>query len=101
MLMHFPKSIRTRWFQKTADVCPVVRKRSRSPQWRGARWRRQGTISNGFVNSTEVVSAATSPRCTIEITCNQMNLLRDHGGAKSEDGLLSDAFLFGVNVVDI
>ena len=30
---------------------------------------RQGTISKGFVNSTEVVSSAKSPCSTIEITC--------------------------------
>ena len=36
MLMHFPKSMRTRWFEKTADVCPIVRNGSRSPQWRRA-----------------------------------------------------------------
>ena len=101
MLVHFPKSIRTRWFEKSADVCPVVRNGSWSPQWCGARWRRQGTISKGFVNSTDVVSAAASPRSTIEITCNQVNLLRNHDGTNSEDEVLGDAFLLGVDVADM
>ena len=99
--MHFPKSIRTRWFEKSADVCPIVRYGSRSPQWCGAPWRRQGTFSKGLVNSSEVVSAATSPRSTIEITCNHVNLLRNHDGTKSENELLGDAFLLGVDVADM
>ena len=33
MLMHFPKALRTRWFEKSTDVCPHVRNGSRSPQW--------------------------------------------------------------------
>ena len=70
MLMHFPKSMRIRWFEKSADVCPHVRNGSRSPQWCAAWWRRQGTISKCFVNSIDVVSAAASPRSTIEVTCN-------------------------------
>ena len=102
MLVHFPKSIRTRWFEKSTDVCPVVRNGSRSPQWCGARWRRQGTISKGFVNSTEVVSAATSPPSTIEKnTSNQVNFLRNHDGTKSENELHGDAFLLGVDVADM
>ena len=32
MLMHFPKTVRTRWFEKSADVCQIVRNGSRSPQ---------------------------------------------------------------------
>ena len=101
MLVHFPKSIRARWFEKSADVCPVVRNGSRSPQWCGARWRRQGTISKGFANSTEIVSAATTPRSAIEITCNQVNFLRNHNGTESEDELLGNAFLFGADVANM
>ena len=51
------------------------------------------TVSKGFVNSTEVVSAPTSPRNTIEITCNQVNFLRIHDDTKSEDELLGNVFL--------
>ena len=69
--------------------------------WCRAGWRRQGTVSKGFVNSTEVVSAATSPRSTIEITSNQVNFLRNHDGTKSENELLGDAFLLCVDVADM
>ena len=66
----------------------------------GARWRRQGTISKGFVDST-VVSAATTPRSAIEITCNHVNMLRNHDGTNSENELLGDASLLGVDVADM
>ena len=101
MLVHFPKSIRARWFEKSADICPVVRNGSRSPQWWGARWRRQSTITAGFVKSTEIVSAATTPRRSMEITSNQVNFLRNHHGTKSENELLGDAFLLDVDVADM
>ena len=101
MLVHFPKTMRTRWFEKSANVCPIVRNGSRSPPWRRARWSGQGTISKGFVNSTEVVCAATTPRSTIEIACNQVNFLRNHDGTKSDNELLGDAFLHGVDVADL
>ena len=101
MHMHFPKAVRTRWFEKSADVCPMVRNGSRTPQRCGARWRRQGTIRKCFVNSTEVVFAATPPGSTIEITCNQVSFLRNHNGTKSENELLGDAFLLGVDVADM
>ena len=92
MFVHFSKALRAGWLEKSADVCPVVRNGSGSPQRCVARWRRQGTIRKGFVNSTDVVSAATAPRCSIEITCNQVNLLRNCDSTKSEDELLGDAF---------
>ena len=79
MLVHSPKSIRTWWFEKSADVC-------------------QGKISKCFVNSTEVVFAAIPPCSTIEVTCNQVNFLRNQDGTESEDELLGNAFLFGINV---
>ena len=101
MLVHFPETLRAGWLEKSTDVCPVVRKGSGSPQRWGARWRRQGTIRKGFINSTEIVSAATSPRCSIEITCNQVNFLRNHNGTKSLDELLGDAFLLGVDVAEM
>ena len=101
MLVHFPKSIRTRWFEKSADVCPVVQNGSRSPQRCRARRLWQSTVCKGFVNSTEVVSAATSPRSTIKITCDQVNVLRNHDGTKSENKLLGNACLLGVDVADM
>ena len=42
-----------------------------------------------------------SPRSTIEITCNQVNFLRNHDGMKSENELLGDACLLGVDVADM
>ena len=88
-------------FGKSTDVCPVVRDGSGSPQWCGAWWRRQGTISKSFINSTEIVSAATSPSCSIEITCYQVKFLRNHNGTKSLDELLGNAFLSSMNVADM
>ena len=101
MLIHLPRTLRARWLEKSAHVCPFVQNGSRSPQWCGTRWRRQDTISKSFVNSTEVVSAATSPCSTKKITCNQINFLRNHDGTKSENELLGDAFLLGVDVADM
>ena len=101
MFVHSPKALRTGWFEKSTDVCPVVRNGSGYPQRCGARWRRQGTIRKGFINSTEIVSAATTPRCSIEITCNHVNLLRNHNSTDGEDELLGDAFLLGVDVADM
>ena len=79
MLIHYPKTLRARWFEKSADV----------------------TVHKCIVNSTEVVSATTSPHSTIETTCNQVNFLRNHDGTKSEDELLGNAFLFVVNVAGV
>ena len=92
MLIHLPKNV--------ADVCPSVRNGTKSTQWCGNRWRSQDTVHKCFVNSTEVVSATRSPRSTIEITCNQVNFLRNHDGTKSEDELLGNAFLLGVDVAN-
>ena len=83
VLVHFPASLRARRVEKSTDVCPFVRNGSRSPQWWGAQWRRQGAVREGFVNSTEDVFAATSH------------------GTKSENELLGDAFLLGVDVADM
>ena len=101
MFVHFPKTLRAKWFEKSADVGPIVRNGTWSPQWCGAQWRRQDTVHECFVNSTEVVFAAIPPCSTIEVTCNQVNFLRNHDGTKSENELLGNAFLFGVNVVDM
>ena len=42
--VYFPKALRTRRFERSTDVCPVVRNGSGSPQRCGDRWRRQGTV---------------------------------------------------------
>ena len=54
----------------------------------------------GFINGTKIVSAVTTPRCSTEITCNQVNFLRNHNDTKSLDELLGDTFLLGVDVAD-
>ena len=101
MRIHFPGSLRARRFEKSTDVGPIVRNGSRSPQWCGARWRRQDTVHKSFVNSTEVVFAAVPPCGTIEVTCNQVNFLRNHDSTESEDELLGNDFLFGIDVADM
>ena len=68
------------------------------PQWCKAQWRWQGAVSKSLVNSADVVSAADAPRSTIEIICNQVNFLRNHDSTNSEDELLGNAFLLGVDV---
>ena len=81
-------TLRTKWFEKSTDVCPIVRNGNWSPQWWGAQRRRQDTVHKSFVNSTEVVFAAIPPCSTTGITCNQVNVRRIHDGTESEDELL-------------
>ena len=98
MLMHVPKALRARWFEKSTDVFPQVRNGSRSPQWCAVRWRRQGTVRQCFVNSTEVVFAAILPCSTIEVTCNHVNLSET---MRARMSFLGMPFFFGVNVADM
>ena len=58
-------------------------------------------VNKSFVNSTDVISAAASPRCTIDFTCNHVNLLRNHYCTDGEVDLLGDASLLGVDVADM
>ena len=69
-----------------------------------------GVVSGGVgkilsINASSIVLRLSLPRyrhaVPIEITCNQVNFLRNHNGTKSEDELLGNAFLFGVNVADM
>ena len=48
-----------------------------------------------------IVAAATSPSRSIEITCNQVNFLRNQYDVKSQDEIFSDSFLLGVDVADM
>ena len=41
------------------------------------------------------------PCSTIEITCNQINFLRNHDGIENGDELLGKVFLFGMDVADM
>ena len=63
----------------------------------GSRCRKQTTVHKCFVNCAEVVFAAIPP-C---VTCNKVNFLINHDGSKSEDELLDNALLFGINVADM
>ena len=99
--VHFPKAVRTRWFEKAADVCPIVWNGSGPHKGGRARWRRQDTVHKCFVKSTEIVFAAVPPCSTIEITCNQLNFVRNHDGTKSESEIIGDASILGVNVADM
>ena len=89
-----------RWFEKSADVWPIVRNGTRSSQWWCGPVALASTVHECFVNGTDVVFAAIPPRSIIEITCNQVNFWRSHDGTKSEDELLDNAFLFDVNVAE-
>ena len=100
MLIDLPEALRARGVEKTTYVSPIVRDGSRSPQWNGARRRRQGTISKNF-NRTEVVTAATTPRCDIEITCNQVNVLGNHNGTKGLDDFLGNPFFLRTDIADV
>ena len=56
---------------------------------------------SSFVNSIEVVFAAVPPCGSFEVTCNQVNFLRNHNGTKSDKELLGDVFLLCVDVADM
>ena len=101
MQVDFPEALSARWFEKSTDVCPIVRNGSKSPQWCGAQWRRQGTIREYFIDGTDIVTAATTPSCFIEITCNQVNVLRNHNGTKSLNDVLGNTFFLGINIADM
>ena len=47
-------------------------------QWCRARRRWKCAVCKGFVNSTDAASIAAPPRCSLEITCNQVNMLTKH-----------------------
>ena len=71
MFVHFLKALRTRWFDKIRRRLPSCPEWIQLPTMVGGPGGVGKAISKSFVNSTEVVSAATSPRSTIEITCHQ------------------------------
>ena len=101
MFVHFPKSLRARGFKKPTDVRPIVRYGSGSPQGSGAGRRRQGTVRKYFIDSTDIVAAATTPGCAIEITGNQINVLRDHKSTNTLDNFLGTTSFPGMNIADV
>ena len=100
MHAHFPTTISNRWLKESTDVCPPVGidlglHSGLGPGSVGK------AVNKSFVNTTDVISAAASPRCTIDFTCNHVNLLRNHDCTDGEDDLLGDASLLGVDVADM
>ena len=64
------------------------------------RWQR--TVIKSFVKSTEGVSAATSPCCSIEITCHRVNMLTNDNGLDCEDQFLRNTpFLAKILIICI
>ena len=58
-------------------------------------------VCKSFVNSTNVVSVAASPCCSIEIACNQVNLMTNHDGSDCEDEFLCNTPLYGVDIANM
>ena len=61
MLTHFPETLRARWFEESTHA---------------ELFGMDPGLHNGVGPGAEIVTAATSPSCSIEITCNQGDFLR-------------------------
>ena len=100
MFVHFPKTLRARWFEKSADA--QVSGMEPGPHSGGVP---SGVSKILSINASSIVLRLSLPRyrhaVPLKITCNQINFLRNHDGTKSEDELLGNAFLFVVNVADV
>ena len=101
MLIHFPEALRTAGLEKTTDVRPSVQDGSGTPQRWWARRRGQSTISRSLIKMTEIVEGATTPSGTIEVTCNQINVLGDHKSTNGLVNFLGNTSLLGVDIVDV
>ena len=99
MLIHLPEFLRTGGLKKTTNVRPIVRDGSGTPQGCGARRRRQIAISKSLINTTEIVTAATTPSCTIEVARNQINVLRGYKRTNGLDDFLGNTSFLGVDIV--
>ena len=90
MLMHLPKAVKTRW----------LRNPQTSAQLSGMDPGHHSGVRPGGVGRAQSVNASS---IVIEITCNQVNFLRNHNGTKSKNELLAmhTRFCLGhVGVVD-
>ena len=100
MLIHCPKTLGARWFEKSADVCPTVRNGSTSHNGVGP-----GGVGNAqSVTATSIVLRLSLLRHRHAVPLKSpatINFLRNRKGTKSETELLGDAFLFGVDVADM
>ena len=92
MLTHFPKTVRTRWFEKIRRRLPHCPERIQVPT--------KGVGPGGVGKAQSANASSTVLRLSL-VTCNQVNFLRNHNGTKSENKLLGDAFLLGVDVADM
>ena len=89
MKSYFAMLIRAGRLKEPTDVSPVVWNRSGSQQ--------RCAVRKSFVDGTDVVSIAAPPRCPIETTCNQVNMLTNHNGSDCEDELFWNTPFFGVD----
>ena len=62
---------------------------------------RQCRVCKGFVDSADVIPVAASPCCSIEITCERINLLTNQDSTDGVDELLGIASLFAVDIADV
>ena len=90
MLIHIPETLRAGWFEKSADVGPIVRNGSKSHN--GGRPGGVGKMLS--INASSIVLWLSLLRrrhaVSIEITCKHVNFLRNYDGTKSEDELLGN-----------
>ena len=98
MLIHFPETLRAEWFEKSADVGPIVRNGSKSHNGGPP-----GSVGKMLsINASSIVLwLSLLRRChavSIEITCKHVNLLTNHDGTDGEDELLSNTPFFGVDI---
>ena len=54
-----------------------------------------------FIDSTDVVAAATTPGCAIEIACNSINVLKDHKSTNGLDDFLGNTSFLCKDVVNV
>ena len=101
IVFHFPETLRARWFEKSADVCPIVRNGTRSQSGVGP----GGVGKILSINAPSIVLRLSLPRyrhaVPLKSPATKSSSLRNHNGTKIEDELLGNAFLFGVNVADM
>ena len=60
------------------------------------RW--QSAVSEGFLDGTDVVSPAATPRSPIEITRNQIHMFAKHHSTNREDELFPRTKIFGKDI---
>ena len=58
-------------------------------------------VCKSFVDSTDVTPVAASSCCSIEITCNHVNLVTQHNGTDCENELFRNTPFFCVDIVNM